>query len=401
MRWFTCTPRNFEGGPTFFARESGLLSCGFRSIGVESMAVMPGPAHDDDTDQLIRASVEQLQSPAWWQALKLDGVVFYNWGESEYQPISEAIMAAGIRLVSVSDTHGVSSPFADWRAYLISSWHHYWHEPAWKRVTREFLRLPYACSLGIVRRDRPRAKMMATCDYFLGATPEAAERHRRLVATFEGEEAAKKVLFMPIAVNFHFRFEPGDVKHDEVIAVARWDDPQKRAPLLMHVLELAAARRPGTRFRIFGKIPPEMQQWHDKLPAGLRSSIIMEGRVPNPVVAEASRRARAMLVSAVFEGCHNASAEAICSGCSVVGVDSPLLCALTWHASHRSGTMSPDARPESLSDALCSELEAWDRGERDPVEMSRYWREQLHPDRVATAILGLYGLKPSAVPLPA
>ena len=42
MRWFTCTPFPFGGGPDFFARDSGLLCRGFRMIGVESMAVMPG-----------------------------------------------------------------------------------------------------------------------------------------------------------------------------------------------------------------------------------------------------------------------------------------------------------------------------------------------------------------------
>jgi glycosyltransferase involved in cell wall biosynthesis len=255
------------------------------------------------------------------------------------------------------------------------------------------VRLPYAYSLGILRRDLPTARVMATGDFFLGATPDATDRHRRLVAGLLGDEAAKKVRFMPIPVNFHFGFEPGETKHDEVIAVGRWESTQKRAPLLMQVMERAAARRSGTRFRVFGKTPDEMYEWHAKLAPDLRSSIVLEGIVPNQVVAEASRRARAMLVSAVFEGCHNSSAEAICSGCCIVGVDSPFLCALKWHASHGSGTMAPDAHPESLTDALCSELEAWDRGERDPVEISRYWREQLQPDRVAAAILNLYGLK--------
>jgi hypothetical protein len=400
MRWFTCTPRNFPGGPAFSARDTGLLCCGFRSIGVDSMAVLPGPAYPDDTELVIRASMQELADAQWWRALNLDGVVFYNWGEAEYKPISDAIMAAGIRLASASDTHGVASPLADWKAYMTSSWDHHWDEPLAKRLAREFVRLPYAYTLGIFRRDLPRARMMASGDFFLGATPDSTARHRRLVASLVGQAAAEKVRFMPLAVNFHFRFDAGDRKHDEVIAVGNWELSQKRPRLLMRAIELAAARREGTRFRIFGRITEEMEQWHGKLAEGLRGSVILEGMVPNEIVAEAGRRARAMLVSAAYEGCHNASAEAICSGSCVVGVDSPLLGCLKWHASHDSGTMAPDARPESLATALCAELEKWDRGERDPVEISRYWRGQLHPDRVASSILELFGLKPPT-PLPA
>jgi hypothetical protein len=394
MRWFTCTPRNFPGDQGFFDRESGLLSRGFRALGVESMAVTLGPVRDGDLPQMLRASAEELASADWWRSHRLDGVVFYCWGDPEFQPISDAIVAAGIRLVSVSDTNGVFSPLSDWYGHLISAWHHQWQMPFLSKLTRTVLRIPYFYTVGILKHDLPRARMMSTGNYFAAATPGSAERHRRFVRRLAGKDAASKVRFLPVPVNFHFGFDPSQTKHDEVVAVARWDDfSQKRPSLLMEVFERSARRRVNTLFRIFGRTPDFMRDWHASLPPELRSRVVLEGIQPNSLVSEAYRRARVMFVSAAYEGCHNASAEAICSGCSIVGASSPFLCALEWHASHESGTLTRDASPASLTEALCSELEIWDRGGRDPEKISRSWCTELHPERAAAAILALFGLE--------
>lgn len=397
MRWFTCTPRNFPGNQGFFDRESGLLSRGFREIGVDSMAVTLGPAKEGDLPQMIRATHAELSSAEWWRTHHLDGVVFYCWGDPEFQPIADAILSAGIRLISVSDAHGVCSPLADWKAHLISAWHHQWYESYLKKIIRTAAKVTYSCTVGMVSRDLPHARMIASGDFFLAATPDAATRYRRLVRSLLGAQAANKVRFMPIPVNFHFRFTGDDRKYDEVIAVGRWESTQKRQGLLMNVIESTATRRKETRFRIFGSIPEDMKSWHTELPQPLRDRIILEGIRPNDVVAEAYRRARVMLVSAAYEGCHNSSAEAICSGCSIVGVDTPFLCALKWHASHDSGRLARNAEPSELAQTLCAELEAWDRSERDPLEISNSWCSELHPDRVASAILKLCGQDVEAV----
>jgi glycosyltransferase involved in cell wall biosynthesis len=401
MRWFTCTPRNFPGDQGFFDRESGLLSRGFQALGVESRAVVLGPAMEGDLPQMIRATAEELSSADWWRGHKLDGVVFYCWGEPEFQPIADAIVAAGIRLASVSDTHGVCSPLADAHGHFISAWHHQWQDPFLKKLVRTVLRVPYFYTAGIIRYDVPRARMIDTGDFFLGATPESAARYRRLVSILRGGEAAAKVRFLPVPVSFHFAYDPAGAKQDEVVAVGRWDDrSQKRPALLMEVFERTAARRKETRFRIFGRTPGFMTVWHAGLPEEIRSRIVLEGIQPHDVIAAAYQRARTMFVSAAYEGCHNASAEAVCSGCTVVGASSPFLSAIKWHASHDSGTLAEDASPAALAGALCAELEIWDRKERDPGQISRSWCSEMHPEKVAAAILALFGLKaPEPVPV--
>lgn len=388
MRWFTCTPKDFIGNESFFARDSGLTCRGFQGLGVESRAICLGPPREDDLDILIRATLAELESPQWWEKQRLDGVVFYSWINPSYLPIANAIKTAGIKLVQVADTHGVVSPLADWSAHLRSAWSHQWQENTLRKIIRTALKLPYTHTLGILRDDIPMVSMINAGDYFLAATPGAATRFRRMARRLGGEVAAEKVRMIPLPVSSHFRFEAGDNKADEVISVGRWSHPQKRQHLLMETLENAAGQREITVFRIFGEITPELRLWHSSLPDGHQSRIRLEGLVPNANLAIAYSRARVMLVTAAYEGCHNASAEALCSGCSIVSPSNPFLCALDWHTSDGSGRTIPDnGSGADLATALTEELAAWDTNFRDPSGISEQWTAVFHPESVAKEIM--------------
>lgn len=388
MRWYTCTPRRFLGNRSFFDRDSGLTSIGFRMLGVESMAIMLGPAMDDDLPEIIRAADGQLRDPAWWKSLQLDGVVFYGWGEGEYLGIAQAIAAAGIRLVQVSDSHGIFSALTGLADYLSSPWHHQWWESQPKKILRALFKIPHGFTVQL-KKNREMVQLIEIGDFFLCAVPQGADKTRRLAEILSGPAATAKVRFLPIPIQSHFRFTEKDSKEDQVISVGRWDGPQKRQHLLMATIERAAKSRPSTRFRIFGTPTPELDSWHSALPADIAQRVLLEGQKPNSEVALAYRRSRVMLVTASFEGCHNSSAEAICSGCSIVGVDTPFLAALAWHASRDSGRLAENAEPDTVAATLVQELEVWDAGGRDPRAISAAWCDVFHPDRVAADILQL------------
>ena len=392
MRWFTCTPKNFLGSQIFFDRDSGLMSRGLKSVGLEGRPISLGPAKDGDWPKLIRATRTELENPAWWRQHQLDGLVFYSWGNPEYQKIADAIIGAGIRLVQVSDTHAVHSPVNDWWAHLAAAWYHHWYEGTTKKILRTLTKIPFSHTIGIIRNDLPRARMMDTGEFFLAATPMAAQRYRRMARILRGEKAAAKIRMIPLPVNFHFRFDPATAIEDEVVAVGRWDHPQKRAGLLMETIRLAAMERPHTRFRIFGGMTADLERWYDQLPSAAKDRVFLMGKVSNLDLALAYGRARIMLVSAAYEGCHNASAEALCCGCSIVGTNNPFLGAIEWHTSKNSGRLADRNTPQALATALVNELHAWDSGHRQPEIFSQQWSEIFHPDQVARQILALYGL---------
>lgn len=395
MRVFTGSPYPFVGDQAFFDRDSGLLSRGIQSLGVDSGAVTLGSAMPGELPSIIHGTWEQMEDPEWWAALRLDGLAFITWGNWRFHRMVGAAMKAGIRVAQMTDTQGIQSPVSDWRAHLQAESAHYWHEPRWKQITRTLAKLPVTLTARVAFRDLRDARTIAASDYFLAPTPTAAERYQNLTRRLQGPDAARRVRFVPFPVNFHFRYSPEIQKQEEVVAVGRWDSLQKRTPLLIATISKALARRPSVRFRIFGQVCPELEQWHENLPANLRGQVTLEGLVPNSTLAEGYRRARVILVSAAYEGCHNASAEAICSGATIVGCRSPFLGVLEWHAGRNSGRLAEQATPGSLAQALLDELEAWDLGQRDPVAISSFWTRELHADRVAARILELFGELPA------
>lgn len=394
MRWFTGSPSNFIGSDAFFARDSGLTCRGFQALGIESGSITLAPAREGQLPEMTRGTKEQLEDPAWWAALGLDGLVFYTWGNPKYLRMVRAAMKAGIRVAQVTDTQGIISPIADFRAHFQAEQAHYWYEPRWKQCARTFAKLPISCTVRIPYHDIQAARIIAASDYFLAATPSAAERIQKFVGRLQGWNAAQRVRFVPIPVSSHFNYAPEIPKLDEVVAVGRWDSTQKRTPLLTATISQALAARPSTCYRIFGRITPELETWRRQLPSMHRQQVVLEGIVPNAELTTAYQQARVMLVSAAYEGCHVSSAEAICCGATVVACRSPFLGALEWHASKNSGTLSADSSPQSLSASLLAELTVWDRGDRHPASFAPQWSEIFHPDRVATRILELFGGSP-------
>jgi glycosyltransferase involved in cell wall biosynthesis len=367
-----------------------MTACGFNAIGVESRSITLGPAKENDLPLMTRASWDELEDSDWWRALDLDAFVFYTWGHPKYRGMVKAVMDAGIPVAQVADQQGFISPLADWSAHLKAEGAHYWHQPRWKQIARTMLKLPYTAGARILLRDFPYAKMIAASDLFLTATPSAAQRYQRFLRRTGHSKKTGQVQFCPIPVNFHFRHDPQVEKADEVIAVGRWDSIQKRTPLLTMTIERTLRRRPSSRFRIFGRITEDLETWRSRLPEAHQAQVTLEGMVSNLELVKGYQPARCMLVSAAYEGCHNASAEALCCGTTVVACRSPFLGALEWHASSDSGTLAESSSAESLSDALINELAAWDHGIRDPARISREWTEIMHPDRVAARILTLF-----------
>jgi hypothetical protein len=399
MRIFTGSPYPFEGTESFFDNNAGLLSRGFQALGVESGAITLGPIKPGELPTMIRGAWEQMEDPNWWAALHLDGLAFLTWGNWRFKRMVEAAMKAGIPVIQMTDTQGIQSPVSDWRAHLQADSAHFWYEPRWKQISRTLVKLPITLTARVAYRDLRDAQTIASSDYFLAPTPRAAERYCNLTRRLQGAKAAQRVRFVPFPVNFHFNYSLESPKQEEVIAVGRWDSHQKRTPLLIATISNALARRPTASFRIFGQISQELNSWHKTLAPSLRRQVTLEGSVSNLTLAVAYRRARVILVSSAYEGCHNASAEAICCGASVVGCRSPFLGVLEWHTSKNSGRLAEQATPDSLAHALLDELGAWDRGERDPVAISQSWTQELHADCVAAKILELFAELPARTKL--
>lgn len=396
MRWLTCTPVSFSGGDDFFARDTGLLSRGFRELGVESSAVMPLPAHESDLPELVRAPMASLEDAGWWEASKADGVVLYAWGHPAYRRVAAAIRDAGIFLVLNQDSCGVVSPLNGPGLWLRERW----SCSGAGRVAGGWPRFIYSLGKGLtlgLARTEPMRAMHLRCGHVIAAvSPAAAEHYRRLCRFYGGTGLAGKVEVIPHPVSTVFHPGTGEEKENTIIAVGRWDDErQKRTSLLTRVMEQVLRSDEEVRWVIVGKRSDFLDAWHASQPEQVRQRVLLTGVIAPTVLAGHMRRARVSYCSSAFESFHISSAEALCSGCSVVGPDLPGMSSFRWFCSEECGTLAGDDSVEGHGAAVLAELGAWSRGDRDALKIGRLWGPKLHAPAVAAGILELKDSMPA------
>lgn len=393
MKWLTCTPVRFAGDHAFFARDSGLLCKGFQEIGVECMAVMPGPPMDSDqSGDLIRADYGDLEDPAWWRSQGAAGVVFYGWGDRKYVKIVMAIKKAGLMLVSNLDNNGLFSIFNGFSDYAGFLWRVSLGESSLPIVgLLKFLpRLVFACSVSIVRNELGRARHLRQADVIGALTPLSVERIRKVCRAYGGAALAARVRLIPHPIPSYMKYDSSIPKERLIVAVGRWDDASvKGTELLMQTARRCLEEDAVLHLEVFGSPSRAMMKWHEALPAALQRRIQLKGRVNNLEIARVLRRARISLCTSLTESFHAASAQALCCGCSVVGPDTPDLPSMRWFAVEPFGRTGR-RKASSLARAVASEMESWDAGERSPVDISAHWSKALHAPRVAGCILRMF-----------
>lgn len=389
MRWFTCTPVEFGGGPDFFARDSGLLSRGFRESGVESMAVMPGARKPEDTADLIRTDYANLESADWWRAQELDGVVLYAWGRPKFRKVAAAIRSAGVFLVLNQDNGGLVSPLAGFRDWLTEQWI-LSGQGRGLGASMRFLKLTLrGLSLGLALSDPLRAAHLKHGDVVACVSPKAAEHYRKLCHIYGGAKLAARVEVIPHAVESRFDFQ-GEQKIRQVACVGRWQDAvQKRPWLLMEVIGSLMATDDEVLVIIAGTTTSELENWHRCLGDAQQKRVHLRGHVSRSELAKILHESQVFYSPSAFESFGIAAAEALCLGCTVVAGRSISMASFEWFVSEKSGTLAENDRAQEHMEALQAELAMWDTGHRDPRAISKIWTERLHADRVAARILEL------------
>ena len=384
-RWYTFTPFPFGGGPDFFTRDSGLLSRGFRAIGVESMAVMPGERKPEDEADLIRTDYADLESAEWWRGHKLDGVVLYAWGAPRYRRVAKAIRDSGAKLVLNQDSSGMVSPLCGIRPWL--------REQAALNggfgTIRTAVAFAKGLTLGLLRTDPLRAYHLRQGDIIAALHPEAAENFRKLCQIYGGKSLAERVAVIPHAISPSLAYEEGSPpKQNRMIAIGRWDDViQKRPTLLTEVIGRLLFGNPSVVIDIVGNLTDQINLWHASLPPDAARRVHLHGKLPHEEIRRLLLAARVLYCPSAYESFHIAAAEALCCGCSVVAADLPAMASFRWFVSRSSGTLAATDDAGGHLDALGREFALWDNGSRDPLAISQTWVASLHADKVAERII--------------
>ena len=391
MRWFTCTPVPFGGGPDFFARDSGLLSRGFRQIGIDSMAVMPGTRKPEDEADLIRTDHRNLVDPGWWKGHRLDGVVLYAWGKPGFRKVAQAIRDSGTTLVLNQDSSGIISPLCGLRAWMNEQCTLAGGGTSFQGSAAAVVNILKGLSLGLVRTDPLRAVHLKYGHFIAALHPSAVENYTRLCRIYGGEALARRVVLVPHAVAPHLTYgESSPPKQRRVIAIGRWDDSvQKRPALLTEVIGRLLSEDTDLDADIVGKRTEQIDAWHSSLPAAIARRVLIHGKLMHSEIQNLLSRASVYYCPSAYESFNIAAAEALCCGCSVVSADTATMASFGWFASGHSGTLAQTDDTDGHLDALKSELALWRDGGRNPADISKKWTGILHADKVAASVIAL------------
>lgn len=389
MRIYTCTPVDFKGDESFFARDSGLITRGLQKIGIESKSIMPGPVRAEDSSDLIRVSYSLLESVDWWKSQRIDTLVFYSWGAPKHWKIAKAIHKANIKLLVNLDTGGyfstIQNPFflikytffktigefGFIRGFLI-----------WVlRSLRDFL-FPY--------HELFRFTHCHQADFLLAVSPLALNRISRFFNLFFQEELAKRLRFVPHPVSDSAVYA-GEPKSSTVIAVGRWTsaDWQKNPELHIKVLADFLEKHLEYKAVIVGSIDSRFQLLVQGVPESVQSRLLLTGRLTNEQTIRLLAEAKISLALTRHESFHIPTAEALCCGCSIVSYPSLMIPSMDYFMQNGDGTMASSDNSTAILKALDSEVGLWQNGLRDPLRISSFWQKRLHSSQVAKVIAAL------------
>lgn len=394
LRVFTCTPVEFIGDESFFSRDSGMFSRGLRSIGVESIAIMPGSHRAEDNPGLLRTNYENLSDASWWKCHELDAVILYSWASPRYTPIAEAIKKAGIRLMVCMDTCGVISPQANPQG---------WFTDLPKRILLE-----RKCGRGKVRDlakyliesvaspvARRRIHHYRCADIVTVPTPKGAQWVHREALCLGDVNLASKIHYLPHPQSMRFRYD-GTAKERLVITMARWqpeDWAQKNPRVLLDAYREFLALSPQWKGMIVGSGATSLLE---RLAIPSIAGLEFLERVDPTEVPALFNRASIGFWSSRWEGQQGTGAQALCCGCSVVSHSSPMMSCFGHYVSRESGNLAVQNTSKHLAEALALEAQAWDLGSRHPNAIATAWTGEFHAELVAKRALDYLGLAPAA-----
>lgn len=390
LKWLTCTPKRFVGDETFFARDSGLLSEGFRAIGCDTESIMLGPARDDDDLRCNRATIEELEDYRYWQSQDADGVVLYAWGMPRYTPIARAINKSGLKLVVHMDTGGLLSPRVEGIVNTRILFCRHWQEKGY------FLGSGIAVASwlrGMIPslRDLPRIEHLEYAHVVGTVSPIAVGRIKNFLNYYDRDDIAQRVHLIEHPISHHMVYS-GEKKQKLICAVGRWSktDAVKRPKLLVDCLRSVLGKFPDYSAAIIGHYDHDFKELVDKLPEEITKRIKLYGQLSSKETGEVFCRSRVSLCTSLSESFHIASAEALCCGCSVVSCNSPYLPSFDYFVTKSSGTLADNETSRSLSRALIRELNCWENNKRNPEALSCYWTSRLHAANVAKMVLNSF-----------
>jgi glycosyltransferase involved in cell wall biosynthesis len=289
-----------------------------------------------------------------------------------------------MKLILPIDSEGIDSPYV-WplrylqQKYFIEKDAKKWFPAGWALLKTAVAWFP--------KRRAGTIRHLELGDLIVLPSPLAKQRFSRFLLAMKRGDLIGRLRFVPYPAVKEMTHDPRVPKKPIIVAVGRWKTQQKNAPLLLRVLERVLTEQTRYSARILGNGTEFIQELVQRVNPDCRSRIEIMGWTDPKKLPVLYAESQIFLSTSRYESFLIAAGEALCCGCSVVG--DARIASLPYFTGLNSGTISCDSSVDNFRDAVMAEVNAWQSGERDPVQISQAWQARLHPDRVAQAFLKL------------
>jgi glycosyltransferase involved in cell wall biosynthesis len=352
---------------------------GFQALGHDALIAATEPASAGFPFPTWKVpSLGALRTAELWESLNLDAALVCTWlGKSD---ILEAARPHVRCLLSLSDSDGCVGVRVHPWSLLRRMWGLQRKLSDRLRTTRWWL----SQFLGLdVHRDN---EVLASCrlaDQIIVFSPGAGESLASFFRYHGQARIEEHILVAPYPVAEELELSPVETtREDCIVAIGRWDDPQKDVGLLVAALKLVLRQRPQSRCIVLG---PGGDGPLQALQAEYPDRVECPGPVPPTRVREALDRSRCLLSTSRWESGPIVAAEALLRGCSLVGPRS--IPSFRQFCRGSDGTTFARRSPAATAAALTAELQAWDAGQRDPEHAASAWHGYFTPLAVCERLL--------------
>lgn len=372
------SPTRLSGSSIRYERYvEGLRSLGHDAILLTTSYSAEGFAYAGETVRDASAFVD----PAFWRARRPSVLILPTW-MGMVDVLSAARPYCG-RIVAFTDSDGcIGARVHPWPLLLrMLSFHQRWADRLRSAVwfARQYL-------WDYRRADGPILESCQLSDRLVVYSPGARDNLRAFFTYHRRQDLADRISVVPYPVDEAFESQ-SVVQHlgrkDRIVAIGRWDDPQKDGLLLAKALKRVLLARPATRCAIVGA-------GGEALFAGLAASfpgrVELLGKQPQERVMELLGSSRCLLSTSRWESGPIVASEALLSGSTLVGPESvPSFRQFCRDAD--CGTLFTTRSGGAVGRALMAELQAWDDGRRSPEEIAGRWRGYFMASQICAKLL--------------
>ncbi|MBT8593861.1 glycosyltransferase [Polynucleobacter paneuropaeus] len=216
-------------------------------------------------------------------------------------------------------------------------------------------------------------------EYLIVESPGAASNVINVLQYWGRNDLISKVRFIQnqissIAINR----APFQDKSNLVISVGRWDDSMvKGSDLLIRTMVETLQNETNWRFLVVGVGASSLRE---VLPEKCRKFVDAIDSLSYEELQEKFSMAKILLATSRVESYNLAAAEALCAGASLVVTPIESLVYLAGGGEY--GNVARGFSSKELTASLTFEMSEWERGERNPSEISNRSRKLHDPDSV-------------------